>query len=191
MRNTRPQASARRHYPRRPHPVCTGAGTAPSPACSRHRAGRAALPRHPRGHAQRVGLWPRLAHRPPGRARPGPGCHRARASPLRLGHAALSLWLNASGEPAEVAARAGNSTRVLHEVYLHCIDGKEDLVSQRIEDALDADLGSRQPSQCVKASGYTHRRPHPRPCPLCVREPVPGPAHSPRDTADGPRNRSL
>ena len=100
--------------------------------------------------------------------------------PYDLRHAALSLWLNASGEPAEVAARAGNSTRVLHEVYLHCIDGKEDLVSQRIEDALDADLGSRQPSQCVKASGYTHRRLHPKPCPLCVREPVPGPAHSPR-----------
>jgi len=100
--------------------------------------------------------------------------------PYDLRHAALSLWLNASGEPAEVAARAGNSTRVLHEVYLHCIDGKEDLVSQRIEDALDADLGSRQPSQCVKASGYTHRRLHPRPCPLCVSEPVPSPAHSPR-----------
>ena len=85
--------------------------------------------------------------------------------PYDLRHAALSLWLNASGAPAEVAARAGNSTRVLHEVYLHCIDGKENLVSQRIEDALDADLGSRQPSQCVKASGYTHRRHHPEPCP--------------------------
>ncbi|HTQ91991.1 MAG TPA: tyrosine-type recombinase/integrase, partial [Streptosporangiaceae bacterium] len=31
--------------------------------------------------------------------------------PYDLRHAALSLWLNASGEPAEVAARAGNSTR--------------------------------------------------------------------------------
>ena len=62
--------------------------------------------------------------------------------PYDLRHAALSLWLNASGEPAEVAARAGNSTRVLHEVYLHCIDGKDRITSQRIEDALDADLGS-------------------------------------------------
>jgi len=59
--------------------------------------------------------------------------------PYDLRHAALSLWLNASGEPAEVAARAGNSARVLHDTYLHCIDSHQDLVSQRIEDALDAD----------------------------------------------------
>jgi len=41
--------------------------------------------------------------------------------PYDLRHAALSLWLNASGAPAEVAARAG-SVRALHDVYLHCID---------------------------------------------------------------------
>jgi len=81
--------------------------------------------------------------------------------PYDLRHAALSLWLNASGAPAEVAARAGNSARVLHDVYLHCTDGQEDLVSQRIEDALDADASSRPSSQCVKASGYTHRRSRP------------------------------
>ena len=62
--------------------------------------------------------------------------------PYDLRHAALSLWLNATGEPAEVAARAGNSARVLHEVYLHCTDGQDDTVSQRIEDALDAGTGS-------------------------------------------------
>ncbi len=100
--------------------------------------------------------------------------------PYDLRHAALSLWLNASGAPAEVAARAGNSARVLHEVYLHCTDGHEDTVSQRIEDALGADASVASSSQCAKASGYTHRRPHPRPCPLSVREPVPGPTHSPR-----------
>ncbi len=44
------------------------------------------------------------------------------------------------------AARAGNGTRVLHEVYLHCTDSKEGLVSQRIEDALDPHPGSRPPS---------------------------------------------
>ena len=53
--------------------------------------------------------------------------------PYDLRHSALSLWLNASGAPAEVAARAGNSARVLHKVYPHCIEGHEDLVSQRIE----------------------------------------------------------
>ena len=100
--------------------------------------------------------------------------------PYDLRHAALSLWLNATGEPAEVAARAGNSARVLYEVYLHCTDGQDDTVSQRIEDALDAGTGITHSSRCGKASGYTHRRHHPRPCPLYVREPVPGPAHSPR-----------
>jgi hypothetical protein len=62
----------------------------------------------------------------------------------------LSLWSNASGTPAEVTARAGNGARVLHEVYLHCTDGQDDTVSQRIR-----------------------------------------PTHRPRDTADGPCNRSL
>jgi hypothetical protein len=56
-----------------------------------------------------------------------------------LRHAALSLWLNASGAPREIAARAGSCVRVLHHVYTHCIDGREDLISQQIEDALDPD----------------------------------------------------
>ena len=89
--------------------------------------------------------------------------------PYDLWHAALSLWLNASGTPAEVAARAGNSARVLHEVYLHCTDGQDDAVSQRIEDALDAGAGITHASPHTKASGYTNRRHHPRPCPLtCI-----------------------
>jgi hypothetical protein len=37
----------------------------------------------------------------------------------------------------QVAARAGTSTRGLHDVYVHCISGQDDTVSQRIEDALD------------------------------------------------------
>jgi hypothetical protein len=78
--------------------------------------------------------------------------------PYDLRHAALSLWLNATGAPAEVAVRAGNSPRVLQDVYLHCMDGQDDLISQQIEDALDAGPGSRPSSQYVKASGYTHRR---------------------------------
>jgi hypothetical protein len=148
----------------------------------------------------------------------------------------LSLWSNASGTPAEVTARAGNGARVLHEVYLHCTDGQDDTVSQRIEGALNAGTGITHSSPHAKASGYTHRRHHPIPCPLSVRKPVPvpptahgrrarparntacrhpmslsfpqlrqhlrrypqrpgdariRPTHSPRDTADGPCNRSL
>ncbi|MGH3256215.1 MAG: tyrosine-type recombinase/integrase [Streptosporangiaceae bacterium] len=100
--------------------------------------------------------------------------------PYDLRHAALSLWLNVSAEPAEVAARAGNSARVLHDTYLHCIDSHQDLVSQQIEDALDADPGTRPPSQRFKAGGYTHRRHHPRPCPLYVRRSHRRPALGPR-----------
>jgi integrase len=104
--------------------------------------------------------------------------------PYDLRHAALSLWLNASGAPAEVAARAGNSARVLHEVYLHCTDGQDDAVSQRIEDALDAGTGITHASRCAKASGYTHRRHHPRPCPPYVRGA--GPLSRAQPTATGP-----
>jgi len=77
--------------------------------------------------------------------------------PYDLRHAALSLWLNASGTPAEVAARADISARVLHEVYMHCTDGQEDTVSQRIEDAFNAGTGITHSSPRAKASDYTHR----------------------------------
>ena len=51
---------------------------------------------------------------------------------------------------------------------------------QRIEDALDAGTGITHSSPRAKASGCTHRRHLPRPCPLYVREPARSPAHSPR-----------
>ena len=104
--------------------------------------------------------------------------------------AALTLWLNAIGDPTEVAARAGTSPRVLHEVYLHCTDGQQDAVSQWIEDALDAAADVTPSPRYRKASGYTNRRHHPERCPLYVREPVPRPAHSPRRSGPaGPQHR--
>jgi integrase len=96
--------------------------------------------------AREIALGPELAATPLARR------------PYDLRHAALSLWLNASAAPAEVAARAGNSVHVLQSVYAHCIDGQDELISQRIEDALDPDSGTPHVSQCVTASGYTHRR---------------------------------
>ena len=104
--------------------------------------------------------------------------------PYDLRHAALSLWVNATGAPAEVAARAGNSARVLHEVYLHCTDGQDDTVSQRIEDALDAGTGITHSSPPRKASGYTHRRHRPRTLSaICTRT---GPRSRAQPTATGP-----
>ena len=51
----------------------------------------------------------------------------------------MSLWLDAIGTPGEIAARAGNCVRVLQHVHTHCIDGREDLIGQQIEDAHDPD----------------------------------------------------
>ena len=62
--------------------------------------------------------------------------------PYDLRHAALSLWLNATGAPAEVAARTDTSVHMLQDAYAHCTDGREDLISQQTEDALDPDSGT-------------------------------------------------
>ena len=56
--------------------------------------------------------------------------------PYDLRHAALSLWLNAGGDPAQIAARAGNSVAVLLTVYSHCIHGRDDLLNQQISRVL-------------------------------------------------------
>lgn len=57
--------------------------------------------------------------------------------PYDLRHAALSLWLASGAPPAEVAARAGHSVRVLLTIYAHCIPGCDQIASQRIEQALN------------------------------------------------------
>jgi hypothetical protein len=56
-------------------------------------------------------------------------------------HAALSLWLNAGGDPALIAARAGHSVAVLLTVYSHCIHGQDDLLNQKISHVLEPSAG--------------------------------------------------
>jgi integrase len=56
--------------------------------------------------------------------------------PYDLRHAALSLWLSAGGDPAQIAARAGNSVSVLLIVYSHCIHGRDDLLNRQIDHVL-------------------------------------------------------
>ena len=56
--------------------------------------------------------------------------------PYDLRHAALSLWLASGAPPAEIAARAGHSVRVLLTIYAHCIPGCDQIASQHIEQAL-------------------------------------------------------
>ena len=53
---------------------------------------------------------------------------------LRPAHAALPFWLNTTGTPGEIAARAGNCVRVLPHAYTHPTGGREDLIGQQIED---------------------------------------------------------
>jgi len=102
--------------------------------------------------ARHVALGPELAATPLARR------------PYDLRHAALSLWLNATGTaPAEVAVRAGNSVHVLQDVYTHCVDGHDEVISRQIEEALDPDSSAQHRSRCVTASGLTHRWHRPDP----------------------------
>ena len=45
--------------------------------------------------------------------------------PYDLRHAALSTWLNAGIDPAQVAQWAGNSVRVLLSTYAKCVAGRD------------------------------------------------------------------
>jgi integrase len=62
--------------------------------------------------------------------------------PYDLRHAAISLWLNAGVPATEVARRAGHGVAVMLAVYANCVDGEEQAVNRRIEQALVRD-GSR------------------------------------------------
>ncbi|MGW4423837.1 tyrosine-type recombinase/integrase [Streptosporangium sp. NPDC004631] len=56
--------------------------------------------------------------------------------PYDLRHAAVSLWLNAGVSAPEVAKRAGHGVDVLLRVYAKCIDGQQDHINGKINDAL-------------------------------------------------------
>ncbi|MEU5861626.1 tyrosine-type recombinase/integrase [Nonomuraea sp. NPDC047529] len=59
------------------------------------------------------------------------------ARPYDLRHAAVSLWLNAGVPAPEVAKRAGHSVDVLLRVYAKCIDGQQEQINNKINNALD------------------------------------------------------
>ena len=151
---------------RRSWPICSGSTCASSGPC--RTGGCSAAPAaasSARAPTAASGTPPSTSHS----ARSWPPC-RSPAAPYDLRHAALSLWLNATGSLAEVAARAGNSVHVLEDVYAHCVDGRDEVISRQIEDALDPYSSTRHRSRCVTASGYTHRRHRPDPVRLYVRE---------------------
>ena len=114
--------------------------------------------------------------------------------PYDLRHAALSLWLNSGGDPAQIAARAGHSVAVLLTVYSHCIHGRDDLLNQQIDQVLEPSTG-RGPCPSVRKPAVTPdratawkptgRRP-PRPSAMCPWIPHP-PHRRPADHADAKR----
>lgn len=75
--------------------------------------------------------------------------------PYDLRHACLSTWLNAGVPPAQIAAWAGHTVAVLLQVYSKCIDGQDETVKRRIEDALGP----------APLASHTPRRPGLRPFP--------------------------
>ncbi|MEV6031497.1 tyrosine-type recombinase/integrase [Nonomuraea sp. NPDC052116] len=62
------------------------------------------------------------------------------ARPYDLRHAAVSLWLNAGVPAPEVAKRAGHSVDVLLRVYAKCMDGQQEHVNSKINNALDVHM---------------------------------------------------
>ena len=88
-----------------------------------------------RGGPLSESLYGRIWHQARAAAIGQAGTRQARR-PYDLRHAALSLWLASGAPPAEVAARAGHSVRVLLTCYAHCIPGCDQIASQQIEQAL-------------------------------------------------------
>lgn len=128
-----------------------------------NRRGRAGVPLSP-PYTQPVSMS--VVYRAWHRAREAALTEQQVASPLArrpydLRHACLSTWLNAGAPPAQVAAWAGHTVAVLLQVYSKCIDGQDEAVKRRIEDA----LGPARPAAQQSSSGHTLRRPGLRPIP--------------------------
>jgi integrase len=63
--------------------------------------------------------------------------------PYDLRHACVTSWLNATGDPAQVAEWAGHSVNVLLRVYVRCIAGRDEIAKKRIERALAEEVHER------------------------------------------------
>jgi hypothetical protein len=89
-----------------------------------------------RGGPLSESLYGRIWHQARAAAIPGLAGTWPVRRPYDLRHAELSLWPASGAPPAEVAARAGHSGRVLLTTYAHGIPGCDQIASQHIEQAL-------------------------------------------------------
>ncbi|WP_416986120.1 tyrosine-type recombinase/integrase [Streptomyces sp. T028] len=71
--------------------------------------------------------------------------------PYDLRHSALSTWLCAGADPAEVAQRAGNSVEVLLSRYAKCLYDRQSINNQRIEGLLSSYDQSPEPDEQFEA----------------------------------------
>ena len=62
-----------------------------------------------------------------------------------LRHAAVSTWLNASGNPAQVAEWAGHSVDVLLRTYAKCIAGQQEEAKRRTLEATQPNEAPQPP----------------------------------------------
>ena len=128
-----------------------------APAQVWDRTGRAAVPRRPRRHPQRKHLRPHLARRPRDRARPAAGRHVTGPPPVRPAacrpvvvaerHRGARRGRRPRGQQR---ARAARRLRALHQRA-----GRPHQPANRRRPR--PGLGTPHVSECVTASGYTHR----------------------------------
>lgn len=85
--------------------------------------------------ARELALPPELAATPLGKR------------PYDLRHSALSTWLAADADPAEVTQGADNSVEVLLTRYAKCLYDRQFLANQRIEHLLSAYETDRDPGR--------------------------------------------
>ena len=61
----------------------------------------------------------------------------------------MSTWLNATGDPAQVAEWAGHTVDVLLRVYAKCIAGRQEAAKRRIFDATRL-IRAREPDEATE-----------------------------------------
>src|SRR6266704_1869683 len=135
-RTAQPQTPPGRRHQDGPDPPAACPPPPLAPAGLRVRRRRAAVPGCPWRPAQRKPLRPDLAPGPRRSHAGGRDRRPAGAPPLRSASRRAVVGLASGAPPAEIAARAGHSVRVLLTIYAHCMPGCDQIASQHIEQAL-------------------------------------------------------